>query len=179
MQKRIWLGWMLALTLAAAVWVAMAWRPWEPVGGQGTTARSAEPAALTPDQIRGRLFEQGAISGTEPAGDWCVHDGQLRACPALRKRFDYYILALGEADAQHIRTLTADEARKAHGELLAAQIMAVWDRYWRLRNDAAATAPASSASEAAMSAAQAPRRLRQQILGEDWARAFYGDPAQP
>lgn len=47
------------------------------------------PAVMTPEQVRQRLFRQGSFAGTEPSGDWCVAQGKLGACAALRHRFEY------------------------------------------------------------------------------------------
>ncbi|MCH8181125.1 MAG: hypothetical protein IIA02_15275 [Proteobacteria bacterium] len=142
-----------------------------------SAALPAEPAsqALTAEQVRARLFQQGSFKGTEPPGGWCVGAGRLTPCAELRKRFEYYFLGLGEVSVQDLRTLVEDEARRAHGEAQAVAIMAVWDRYWQLRSHAWRSVFVQSDPGTWRPAFEEQRLVRRQILGEDWARAFYAD----
>lgn len=130
---------------------------------------------LTPEQVRQRLFREGSFAGTEPTGDWCVAQNRLTACSALRARFEYYLLGLGEVTVADLRTLVFDEATRAHGEPLARQIMAVWDKYWQLRSHAWRHRHDQADRSTWMPVFEEQRLVRRQILGADWAQAFYAD----
>lgn len=151
------------------------WGMIRPDAAEAPAPTEAASQALTAEQARARLFQQGSFKGTEPAGNWCVGAGQLTPCAELRTRFEYYFLGLGEVSVQDLRTLVEDEARRAHGEALAAAIMAVWDRYWQLRSHAWRSVFVQSDPGTWRPAFEEQRMVRRQILGEDWARAFYAD----
>jgi hypothetical protein len=166
MQMR---GWMVAGGVALALAVAGAWLSkrgsaegdaaqaganggasgWGMISASndapGAGAPQAAGPALTPEQVRNRLFKEGSFAGTEPAGDWCVQAGQLKACPELRKRFEYYILGLGEVT---MRTYT-----------------------WRNKFD-------QSDRSSWMPVFEEQKLVRRQILGADWAKAFFDEDEQ-
>ncbi len=137
--------------------------------------QGAPSVALSPEQVRTKLFKEGSFVGTEPAGDWCVVGGKLKACPELRKRFEYYILGLGEVSIGDIKALVADEARRAHGDQACADIMAMWDKYWQLRTYPWRNQFVQSDRSTWMAVFDEQRSVRRQILGEDWAKAFFED----
>jgi lipase chaperone LimK len=190
LQTRHWLllgGAVLSLG-AAALWMSRGASPDGASGGtsagggwgmisatsdSGHESVAAQVKAMTPDQVRDRLFRQGSFAGTEPSGDWCVANGQLQACPELRKRFEYYILGLGEVTIEDIKALVADEARKAHGPQLAGEIMAIWDKYWQLRNYAWRNKFNQSDRSTWLAVFEEQKLVRRQILGPDWAKAFF------
>lgn len=136
---------------------------------------SAAAVALTPDQVRDRLFRTGSLAGTEPAGDWCINGGKLKPCIGLRHRFEYYILGLGEVTIQDLRTLVKDEVTRAHGIDLGDQIMAVWDKYWQLRNHSYRNTFVQNDRSTWMPVFEEQRTVRRQILGMAWAEAFFND----
>lgn len=125
------------------------------------------------------MFVKGALADTEIAGGWCVVSAAsaevLQPCPDLRRRFDHYLLGLGEVTVTDLRSLVFDDAGRAHGEALAGQILVVWDGYlslagyaWSSRFD-----PADPGTWQAALAEQ--RQVRRQMLGEAWASAFFAD----
>ncbi|AWI54620.1 hypothetical protein DEH84_15210 [Aquabacterium olei] len=152
---------------------------WAMIKPGGQVEEGARPApgaaAMTPEQVRQRLFRQGSFAGTEPSGDWCVAQGKLSACAALRHRFEYYILGLGEVTVDDLRVLVLDEANRAHGHALAQQIIAVWDKYWQLRGHAWRNRFDQSDRRTWLPVFEEQRMVRRQILGTDWAHAFYAD----
>jgi hypothetical protein len=179
MQKRYWmvLGAIALVMAGAAAWVGMNGEA-EDVAEASDNASSllpTDPTEMTPDQIRARLFEQGALSGTEPAGEWCVQADKLTPCSELRKRFEYYILAVGETEPVDIRKLIADEARKAHGDKLGAEIMAIWDKYWVLRTYNWRNKLEPGDLRTWMQTFEEQREVRQRLLGAEWAEAFYAE----
>lgn len=150
-------------------------------GPSARPGRAAAPAAAAGSlgSIRARLFVNGSLAGTEIAGGWCVASAAgaevLQPCPDLRRRFDHYLLGLGEVAAADLRSLVFDEARRAHGEALAGQILAVWDGYLRLAGHAWSNRfdPADSGTWQAVLAER--RQVRRWMLGEAWAGAFFAD----
>lgn len=148
-------------------------RPDEAPAPRDASAPAA--ASLSAEQVRVKLFKEGSFQGTEPSGNWCVTGDKLVACPELRKRFEYYILGLGEVTIADIRNLVEDEARRAHGEALGNAIMAVWDKHWQVRTHAWRSVFVQADQSTWRPAFEEQRLVRRQILGEDWARAFYAD----
>lgn len=193
-SKWSWAIGLTAVTMATA-WVAQPWlaeqglglgpvaqylpsSPWTPSGEQPASsspvASAPEVQAMTPEQVRNRLFHEGSFVGTEPAGDWCVNvQQQLEPCEALRQRIEYYLLGLGEVGIADIRALIEDEARKAHGPVLAAQIMALFDKYWQIRTYDWKSHFIQSDRTTWMPVFQEQRSVRRQILGQPWADAFF------
>ena len=154
---------------------------WGFIGGAKDTAASAAAAAAqvrTPDQVRVRLFKEGSFAGTEPAGSWCVSDQKLKPCPELRSRFEYYVLGLGEVTIEEIRGLIQDEAKRANGDALAAQIMAVWDKYWQVRTYAWRHKFIQADRSTWMPVFEEQRAVRRQLLGQPWAEAFFKEDEQ-
>lgn len=151
------------------------WAMIRPTVGQSATDQAGGPSTMSAEQVRNKLFQQGSFQGTEPNGDWCTSTGKLSPCNGLRRRFEYYLLGMGEVTVADIRTLVNDEARRANGEELGDAIMAVWDKYWRLRTHEFRNAFVQSDRNTWMPAFEEQRMVRRQILGEDWARAFFDD----
>ena len=98
--------------------------------------------------------------------------GSRRDLLGLRRRFEYYLLGLGEVSAADIRTLVNDEARRANGEELGDAIMAIWDKYWSLRTHEWRNAFVQSDRNTWMPAFEEQRMVRRQILGEDWLPTY-------
>lgn len=154
---------------------------WGFIGGAKDPSASG-PAAATPvrspDQVRVHLFKEGSFAGTEPAGSWCVSDQKLKPCPELRSRFEYYVLGLGEVTIEEIRGLIQDEARRANGDALAAQIMAIWDKYWQVRTYAWRHKFIQADRSTWMPVFEEQRSVRRQLLGQPWAEAFFKEDEQ-
>lgn len=154
---------------------------WGFIGGTKDSVASGAAAAAqvrTPDQVRVRLFKEGSFAGTEPAGSWCVSDQKLKPCPELRSRFEYYVLGLGEVTIEEIRGLIQDEAKRANGDALAAQIMAIWDKYWQVRTYAWRHKFIQADRSTWMPVFEEQRAVRRQILGQPWAEAFFKEDEQ-
>lgn len=148
------------------------------LGGGGDAAPTAADAApmRTPEQVRTRLFKEGSFAGTEPSGDWCATpDKQLKPCKGLRGRFEYYILGLGEVTIAEIRALIQDEARRDLNDKLAAEIIDIFDKYWKIRTYDWRNQFVQSDRSTWMPVFEEQKSVRRQILGQAWADAFYGD----
>jgi len=141
-------------------------------------------AARALDATRARVlkvWESGSLRDSDLDGDWgtwvvdASGNRQLQPSLSLRRRFDYLLTALGEVTPADLRQWIEQEVGIELGSGAARQVVAVWDRYVALQqmvfktqlnpNDAATWQP-SLAERAA---------VRRQILGEDWAKAFYAD----
>ncbi len=140
--------------------------------GSGATAAAQ---GRTPDQVRTRLFKEGSLAGTEPAGHWCVSKQKLKPCPALRSRFEYYVLGLGEVTLEEIRGLIQDDAQRANGQALATQITSLWDKYWQIRTYSWRQKFVQADRRTWAPVFEEQRSVRRQILGQPWAEAFFQD----
>ncbi len=85
----------------------------------------------------GRSVEQvrtnGSLRGSDLDGDWVV--AKLQTDPALSRRFDHLLTALGEVDAAEIRRWIGAEVTRQHGAATAAQVLIAWDEHLaRLQN---------------------------------------------
>ena len=180
-------GWMTVGAVALVLAALAAW--WWQSAGEQVASQDAHAAAqgdeagpatmaeaiLTPDHVRARLFEQGAKAIGEPPGSWCVQpETGLTVCPDLRRRFDFYSVALGGAPDAEVRAAIAEQAARDHGDKTAQDILALWDRYQRLRTHTWQRAfdPADAATW--RPAYEERHEARRQILGPDWAERFYG-----
>lgn len=183
-----------AVVVLGGVWLAQRTHVGESVEVLGDTGRDSPSAwslpgmgenrsgpqvetvsAMTPDQVRTRLFQEGSFQGTEPAGEWCVTDAKvLKPCHGLRSRFEYYVLGLGEVSIADIRGLIEDEARRAHGDKLAAEIMDIFDKYWKIRTYDWSNQFVQTDRSTWMPVFEEQKSVRRQILGVPWAEAFFG-----
>jgi lipase chaperone LimK len=151
------------------------------VAASGASAGSTTlgAATLTPEQVRTRLFKQGSLANTEAAGEWCVTaENLLKPCHGLRSRFEYYILGIGEVTISDIRALVEDEARRAHGDKLAGEIMAIFDKYWQIRIYDWKQHFVQTDRSTWLPVFDEQRSVRRQILGQAWADAFFADDEQ-
>jgi lipase chaperone LimK len=192
-------GWMLAVLVAAVLAAAGAWmwgqgpnedsdgtqgvaaEGWNMirsgVGADGASATHAPPSSETMSaaQVRNKLFKEGSFQGTEPHGDWCARGEALQPCAGLRSRFEYYLLAIGEVPMDAIRTLVADEAQRELGQALADQVMVIYDKYLEVRRYQPRNTFQQDQLHTWMPVLAELRAQRRQILGAEWAQAFYAD----
>ncbi|MGE5451889.1 MAG: lipase secretion chaperone [Acidobacteriota bacterium] len=154
---------------------------WSLLGAGNEVEPTRSPVAgsagtRTLSSIRASVFGDALLSQTQAAGDWGVGaDGKLHPDLALRKRFEYYLLALGSASPTELRALIEDEARRAHGDKAAAEIMAIYDKYWALRSHQPSRRLVLNERETWEPAFLELKGLRRQYLGPVWADAFYKD----
>lgn len=155
---------------------ALAWQqaavsnPFGPIQ-QGLTPPAAPLAASPAEPI---TLAGTSLAGTQADGDWGVDSqGQLRASHALRQRFDYYLSLIGEKPLTDIRILVRKAAEQDLKEPALGQVMALWERYVQLQQHSWKQA-VDLRQSATWSAALIERQtVRRQILGADWAHAFY------
>lgn len=104
-----------ALWLLALVWLAGCGSP--PAAAQG--ARSVE-------QVRA----SGSLRGSDLDGAWVL--AKLQTDPALSRRFDHLLTALGEVDTTELRRWIGAEVTREHGAATAAQVLIAWDEHLAL-----------------------------------------------
>ncbi len=145
-------------------------------GAAPGTAAPKRNATSNADSVRHRLFDQGSLAGTELAGNWCATGAhQLQACGGLRERFESYLLGLGEASPDELRSLVHDDAQRDLGAALGAAVMTVWDHYWRLRTYTWRNRIDPDDRRTWLAVLDEQHRVREQLLGADWAKAFFAD----
>jgi hypothetical protein len=126
--------------------------------------------------VHDRLYRHGSFQGTQPDGDWIVGpDGHLKPDIALRRRFEHYMLGQGEVTLDELRLLVADESRRDRGDAVSAEVLEMWDKYMRLRNYAWKYQVVIADRGTWMPAFDEQKTVRRQILGPQWAEAFYRD----
>lgn len=125
--------------------------------------RAAAAAAL-PDSLR----------DSDPDGAVTLDaSGRVRPSLALRRLFDYFLSALGERDVAALRALLLDHVRALHGEAVAAEVAALFDRYVDYQQALAAmNAPPGESLRARL---ERVRELRRRLLDPGMADAFFGD----
>ncbi|MBC7993357.1 MAG: hypothetical protein H7Z15_08960 [Rhizobacter sp.] len=107
-----------ALWLVVLLWLAGCSSP--PAAAQG--GRSV-------DQVR----TTGSLRGSDLDGGWVV--ARLHTDPALSRRFDHLLTALGEVDTAEIRRWIGADVTRQHGAATAAQVLLAWDEHLaRLQN---------------------------------------------
>lgn len=104
-MRRTW--WLVAL-----LWLAGCGSP--PAAAEG--ARSIEQVRLS-----------GSLRGSDLDGDWVV--AKLQTDPALSRRFDHLLTALGEVDAAEIRRWIGAEVTRELDAATAAQVLIAWDEH--------------------------------------------------
>jgi lipase chaperone LimK len=137
--------------------------------GDGTEPlkpRLAEDAGLN--------LPASSLADTQADGSWSIGpNGQAQPSLALRRRFDYFLLLLGE---RSLAAMTAEIERQvlaAHGALAAQQILALWNSYVQLQQQRWTTQVDMRNPSTWASALAERSQLRRELLGIAWADAFY------
>jgi lipase chaperone LimK len=134
-------------------------------------------AALALDAARERVmkvWESGSLRGSDLDGD-AAGNKQLQPSLSLRRRFDYLLTALGEVTPPDLRQWMEQEVGIELGSGAARQVLAVWDRYVTLQQTSFKTQVNPNDAATWQSSLGERASVRRQILGEDWAKAFYAD----
>lgn len=115
-----------------------------------------------------------SLQGTTPDGDVTLDaHGQVIATPGLRRLFDYFLSSIGELDVPAIRALLLAHVRALHGDLVADQVAAVFDRYidyQQALSDAAPGLPSNLNDRLAFA-----KTLRRKFFDAETADAFFGE----
>jgi lipase chaperone LimK len=121
---------------------------------------------------------QGPLAGTVRDGELrCDAQGALVPDIGVRRRFDYYAQALGDAgqtqrvSREQIAVLVADDARTVCGGKAAEQAQRLWTAYSEIAVPASPTADRNALESVLAQRSTA----REQALGPLWAQVFFGD----
>jgi lipase chaperone LimK len=136
-------------------------------------------AARTADAARAhvqQVLEHGSLRDSALDGDWGRWaEGQLLPSRSLRQRFDYLLTALGEADVAQLRHWIEQDVTAQMSADAARQVLAVWDRYIALQQHRFRHQPKVADPSTWQAALGERSQIRQQLLGRDWAQAFYAE----
>jgi lipase chaperone LimK len=99
--------------------------------------------------------------------------GRVRASLELRRLFDYFLSAIGELDVAAIRALLLAHVRGLHGEAVAAEVIALFDRYVDYQH--ALQALPTPIGESLRERLARVRELRRRVLDPAMADAFFAD----
>jgi hypothetical protein len=152
---------MLACGLAAAWW-------WQ---------RPAAVVSATQASVPVLVSASSAVRpvGGHPPNAWSVIGGQLVPGRALRDRFDSY-LPLGRGVTMvEVRAALALDAQADLGAVLSRQVLTVWDRYARLQTHEWRVPFNNSTPSTWQATLNEQHQVRRQLLGTDWAEAFFSD----
>lgn len=101
---------------------------------------AAAPADSAITALHERL-ERSSLRGTRRDGGYTLGaDGRLQLDAALVRAFDYWLSLTGELPDADIRALLLADVRESHGEAVAAQVEAAFERYLGLRAQLASMA---------------------------------------
>lgn len=163
MVKHTLVAVMLVGGLAAAWW----WQ-WPPAPA------ASSPVLASPGAAASAMSAAKPVRRHPPRA-WSVVGGQLVPGHALRDRFDSY-LPLGRGVTMvEVRAALALDAQADLGPVLSPQVLVVWDRYARLQTYEWRV-PFNSADSATWQATlNEQHQVRRQLLGVDWAEAFFAE----
>ncbi|MHC1478627.1 lipase secretion chaperone [Frateuria aurantia] len=173
--------------------VVLAWMAWAAQPGKVATAAGAvavDATTTSASKTRGpgewsepgrwprwddsRLRQHSSLRASQPDGAFTLDSaGRLRPDRALRDRFDYYLALIGEASLGDIRhLLSLDMQAQQLGPGAATEVAQLFEAYLRLQQVSAAL---SGQRGPLLQRLLERRRMRQDILGEPVAQAFYGE----
>lgn len=147
-----------------------------PTGSGGTASEGTHVGPTrTVAEIQQALLVKGSLRGVDLPPWGSVRGQPLKPNRTLRDRFDFYLLAMGEASLAELSKLLRAHAEQDLGPDLATGIYAIWERYLQLQAYTFVRV-ANPADIGSMQAAlQEHQQVRQQLLGAAWAKAFYGE----
>lgn len=125
----------------------------------------APRAAVRPAPARPATPSRGADR-------WSVEHGRLRPGEELRASFDDYLYRRNLKPAD-VRAAIGRDVAAAHGPQITAQVLQLFDGYLRLRDHKWAHPFLLHDRSSWEPAQREQQQLRAQVLGADWAAAFY------
>lgn len=115
-----------------------------------------------------------SLRDSEPDGAITLDaQGRLRPSLEVRRLFDYFLSAIGELELPAIRALLLVHVRGLHGDAVAAEVMALFDRYVDYQQ--ALAAMHAPPGEPLRDRLARVRELRRRLLDGATADAFFGD----
>lgn len=115
-----------------------------------------------------------SLRDSEPDGAVTLDaHGRLRPSLEVRRLFDYFLSAIGELELPAIRALLLAHVRGLHGDAVAAEVLALFDRYVDYQQ--ALAAMHAPPGEPLRDRLARVRDLRRRLLDGATADAFFGD----
>lgn len=165
---------LIILAIAAGLiwWYELAKAPEVDAPKATTAAAASEGLDAGPAAVKGAAVRPAG--GWSPKA-WSVIGGKLTPTRALRERFDSY-LPLGKGVTMvEVRATIERDAAADVGQANAAQVLAIWDRYARLQNNDWQYPFNATEPKGWQATLNEQHQVRRQLLGFDWAEAFFGD----
>ncbi|HEY5971208.1 MAG TPA: lipase secretion chaperone [Pseudoxanthomonas sp.] len=136
----------------------------------GQNESSAVGRGASPIQANSDI--PASLQGTQPDGAVRFDgNGEPIADAELRRRFDWYLAALGEQDLQTIRSRLARDSALLMNPVQVAAVLAWFDRHVAYQRASTHLAEIDDLQ----ARLQAVGALRKQMLGEAAARGFFGE----
>lgn len=118
-------------------------------GGDNTTLATPGPPAIQQPApsaahiaaLRDRVARSGLRDAEADGAVTFAAGGQVQPDRALRRLFDWYLALSGELAPADIRTLLAADLADRHGDAIAAEVLALFERYLDLQRAAATLDP--------------------------------------
>lgn len=144
----------------------------EVAAGKSAVPPSALGLEPAPPTVKGVVVRPAG--GWSPKA-WSVLGGTLVPGRALRERFDSY-LPLGKGVTMvEVRAALEQDALADLGQANSVQVLAIWDRYARLQNHDWQQPFNGTEPKGWQATLNEQHRVRRQLLGADWAEAFFGE----
>lgn len=180
-----------AVLAVTALWAWTAATPSRPTSRALPAGQAAsDPAASAPGRReaiadalrRAPAADQGSweppasLQGTAVDGALAVDaDGRLLVTPEVRRFFEYFFVAAGEEDDDHIRARIESEIRARLDGTAQDAALALLDRYLDYRERGRTLAEAAVGAGDLTARVDALRQLRRESFGEQDAAALFAD----
>jgi hypothetical protein len=118
-------------------------------------------AGATPLRSVDEVRTSGSLRGSELDGAWTLPPrGRFQPEPALLRRFDHLLTAIGECGVPEIRRFIEREVTREQGAAAATQVLASWDEHLALLQGHAAGNPPLADNPYPVQAPPPPRPAR-------------------
>ncbi|WP_284620572.1 lipase secretion chaperone [Aquabacterium humicola] len=135
----------------------------------GTLAISGFSPAANP-------YAAGSLRGAEPDGELlATASGALKVSASVRRRFDHLLSTVGELSLPEITALIRRQAEAELPATAVQQLLDLWERYVKLQAYRFRSAVQLDDMATVMPALEERSRVRRELLGPEWAEAFFGD----
>lgn len=122
------------------------------------------------------MFTRSSLQGAELDGHWGQLDNSGKLVPgnSLRRRFDQLLLLQQEVELQEVSTYVEAASTLAIGSRGAEQVSSLWRKYLALLSREYETRFDLSQPVGWEPALRERRSARRELLGSEWAEAFFG-----
>jgi len=150
--------------------------PVHPVLASLSAAAPPASAPRSPEDFEHWLEEKSSLRGVSLDGAWDIDsEGRLKPTMALRRRFDQLLSLTGEAPLEEITAYVERDVTALAGPAAAQQVLDVWRHYIELQKHAFNLQVDMRDRNTWAPALAERQQVRQRLLGDAVARAFYAD----